>query len=79
MKCECGNDKFTAHQVCHMDVIVNEFNEWQENTPDDKSCCYDSGNPFGPYTCTKCGKEYPDLSERRENLMKAQKDIEDNF
>ena len=79
MKCECGNDKFYAHQVCHMDVVVNEHNDWESNHPDSESCCYESDNPFGPYVCTECDKEYPDLSKRRENLMKAQEDIAEDF
>ena len=51
MKCECGNDKFYAHQIQHCDVIVDENNNWEENAE-----CYDTGAPYGPYTCTKCGK-----------------------
>ena len=61
MKCECKNDKFNAHQKCRMDVIVNEHGEWEENTPDDASACYDSETPYGPFTCTKCGKVYEEL------------------
>jgi len=59
--CECGNAEFYAHQVCHLDVVVNGNNDWQRNSPDDNSACYESGTPFGPYTCTKCGKEYDDI------------------
>ena len=62
MLCKCGNDEFTAHQVCHMDVVVDGHNNWQRNTPDDSSCCYESETPFGPYTCTKCGKEYDSIT-----------------
>ena len=78
-KCECGNTEFIAHQVCHINVVVNGNNDWQRNYPDDNSCCYESNTPFGPYICTQCGQEYPDLSKRRKNLMKVQKDIRDNF
>jgi hypothetical protein len=62
MKCECGNDKFYAHQVCRMDVIVNEHNDWEKNSPDDNSACYDADSPYGPYRCTKCNKEYEELT-----------------
>lgn len=58
MKCECGNDKFYAHQIQHCDVIVDENNNWEENAE-----CYDTGAPYGPYTCTKCGKEYDKLEK----------------
>jgi len=61
MACECGNNQFYAHQVCRMDVIVDGHNEWQSNTPDDQSACYDSDTPYGPYRCTKCGKEFSDI------------------
>ena len=58
MKCECGNDKFFAHQIQHRDVIVDEDNIWEENAE-----YYDVGTPFGPYTCTKCGKIYDELED----------------
>jgi hypothetical protein len=61
MECECGNNEFYAHQICHMDVVVDGSNNWQRNHPDDQSCCYESGSPFGDYTCTECGKVYEDL------------------
>ena len=61
-RCECGNKEFYAHQVCHLDVVVNGHNDWQRNSPDDNSACYESGNPFGPYRCTKCNKEYAEIT-----------------
>ena len=56
MICECGNDKFNAHQQCYHDVVVDGDNHFQE----DKGI-YESETPYGPYTCTKCDKEYPEL------------------
>lgn len=62
MKCKCGHDKFYAYQVCRMDVIVDGDNNWEKNSPDDNSACYDSEAPYGPYCCTKCGEEYEELT-----------------
>ena len=61
MECTCGNDKFKAHQVCYIEIIVNKNNRWESNYPNDKFCCYNSYAPFGPYKCTKCGKEYDEI------------------
>lgn len=58
MKCECGNDRFAAHQIQRYDIIVDENNHWEENVE-----CYDTETPFGPFTCTKCGKEYDKLEK----------------
>jgi len=55
-KCECGNDKFTAHQQCYHDIIVDNCNSFQE----DKGI-YESNTPYGPYECTECDKEYEEL------------------
>ena len=63
-KCECGNDQFYAHQVCHLDVKVDGDNMFLNNEPNDKSACYEAGTPFGPYTCTKCGKETEEIPEK---------------
>ena len=61
-KCECGNDEFNAHQVCRLDVVVGGNNNWLRNSnPDTDKAIYDSETPYGPYTCTKCGKEFNDL------------------
>ena len=57
MKCECGNNRFYAHQVCHHEVIVNGDNVFMEDSE-----IYESELPFGPYRCTKCGKEYEELT-----------------
>lgn len=56
MKCICGNDKFHAHQQCYHDVTVDGNNIFL----DDRGC-YDSEKPYGPYTCTACGKQYEEL------------------
>ena len=57
MKClKCGNDKFVAHQLVRMDIVVDENNNFLEQGE-----IYDSETPYGPYTCTKCGKEYDNI------------------
>lgn len=64
MKCECGNKKFNAHQVCHVDIVVDGDNSFLEN-PGGKGMeanVYESGTPFGPYSCTECGKEYSEIT-----------------
>lgn len=57
MKCKiCGKETFEARQVLHVDVICDGDGEFVENLADtlDQSV-YESGSPFGPYTCTHCG------------------------
>ena len=61
MKCECGNEEFYGHQKCRMDVVVDGDGNWLRNSPDDNSSCYDAENPYGPFRCTKCNKEYEEL------------------
>ena len=63
MKCECGNNRFYAHQLCCTDVIVDEYNNWQSTFFTDCSSCSGPGIPYGPYRCTKCGKEYKENHE----------------
>lgn len=58
MKCVCGCNRFIGHQVVRMDVIVNGNNDFEEQLE-----IYDSETPYGPYTCTNCGKEYDELKE----------------
>lgn len=58
MKCECGNDKFVAHQQCYHDIIV----DGNGNFESDKGI-YESNSPYGPFTCTECDKEYEELKE----------------
>lgn len=54
----CGNNHFMAHQVVRMDVMVDGDNNFE-----DAGEIYDSEKPYGPYTCTKCNREYDDLAE----------------
>lgn len=63
-KCaKCGNDEFYAHQRVYMDVVVDVNNTFIRNISDVESSIYESEVPYGPYTCTKCGREYDSLDE----------------
>ena len=78
MECtHCGNKEFNAHQVCRMDVVVDGDNNWVSNPggADSAASIYDSENPFGPYTCTDCGKEYDELQDNEWHDMKAGKKV----
>lgn len=63
MKCKkCGNDTFIAHQICRMDIMVDESGEFLRNlTGGAEMHIYDSEKPYGPFTCSKCGAEYDAL------------------
>lgn len=64
MNCKvCGNDEFYAHQLVRMDIVCNgegAFISGVHNSPLD---IYDTGKPYGPFTCTLCGAEYDELSK----------------
>ena len=57
LKCpKCGStEAFNAHQVCYIDVVVDTYGTFVSNLCEstDESI-YDSGKPYGPYTCQKC-------------------------
>jgi len=58
-KCpKCGNGKFSGHQQVFMDVFVDSKGDW---ISDASKKPYDSNEPYGPFTCTKCGAEYETL------------------
>lgn len=57
-RCSCGNTKFSAHQVCYHDVVVDSNNNFDRNI-----AIYESENPYGPYYCTECGAEYDELGK----------------
>lgn len=58
MKCKCGSNRFTAHQICHHDVIVDGDGQYTEDV-----LVYHGGKPFGPFTCFICGSVYEELEE----------------
>lgn len=56
MKCVCGNDRFYARQVCYHSITVDGNNFFEDDYG-----VYGCLNPYGPYTCTECGREYDEL------------------
>ena len=62
MICTCGNDHFYAHQIVRVDVIVDADGCFEDNATDRlESSIYDAEKPYGPFTCTSCGREYDEL------------------
>jgi|GEM_PF-1932670 len=55
-RCKCSHDRFSAHQRCYHNIIVDSDNSFVDNVD-----IYDSEKPYGPYSCEKCGAEYDDL------------------
>ena len=64
--CECGNDKFVCRFKYHGDAVVDGNNNWEKDIQVDDSEFY------GPYTCTKCGKEYGELPKIEDQIKKIQ-------
>ena len=65
-RCKCGCNRFYAHQVVHMDVIVDADGMFLDNIPDGiESAIYEAGTPFGPFQCVECGAEYDEITELR--------------
>ena len=62
MICTCGNDRFIGHQIIRADVIVGVDGSFLENVTDLlEDSIYDAEKPYGPFTCTACGREYDEL------------------
>ena len=61
MKCKCGCDRFFAHQLLRVEIIVDEIGCFDDDVGDTlEESIYDS-ETYGPYTCTNCGAEYEEL------------------
>ena len=56
MKCECGNNEFYAHQRVYHDIKVDGNGMFLDDLGS-----YDSDSPYGPFTCTKCDRDYAEL------------------
>lgn len=68
---KCDNGEFSAHQVCRVDIVVDRTNTFLANGGNGlEDSVYDSGTPYGPYVCTRCGKEYEELTDAKEVDMK---------
>lgn len=55
--CECGNKKFICRFKYYGNAIVDSEDNWE------KDVGVDDAKFYGPYTCTKCRKEYPELTD----------------
>ena len=64
MICACGNNRYFAHQILRADIIVDEDGRFDSNIDGSPSSVsiYDAEAPYGPFTCTKCKKEYEELN-----------------
>lgn len=56
--CVCGNQEFFATQRVYETCKVTEENDWIETLSTDEA-----DKPYGPYVCTKCNREYDELSD----------------
>lgn len=62
MRCSCGNCYFFAHQTIRADIVVDETGKFLKNLDSGlETAIYDASEPYGPFTCTACGKEYEEL------------------
>jgi DNA-directed RNA polymerase subunit RPC12/RpoP len=52
----CGSDRFIARQRLYADVIVDS-----SNSVVDSIGTSDCDDPYGPYTCATCGKDFEEL------------------
>lgn len=67
MRCSCGSTWFIGHQLIRADVVVDGNGEFLENCePSLEAANYDAEKPYGPFTCTVCGKEYEELTVEKE-------------
>jgi len=58
----CGCNRFTAKQICRVNVIVDDTNTFLDNQePTMHESIYDAENPFGEYTCVNCYETYDSL------------------
>lgn len=63
MKCKCGCNRFYGHQIVRMDVICDEYGNFDSDITEGlESAIYDSEKPYGPFTCVECGEEYDELT-----------------
>ena len=62
MNCVCGNNEFYAHQQLWADIIVDGDNDFVRNLDGGLiDAINEYSEPYGDYTCTKCGKTYSEL------------------
>lgn len=68
MKCKiCGNEEFNCHQILHMDIVCDGNGTVLRPLKEPfMASCYESESPFGPFTCSKCGANYEELTDGAE-------------
>ena len=68
MKCRfCDGQVFVGHQVCHLDILVDDSGAFLDNMPGGtEASIYESDTPFGPFQCCSCGAVYDELKEGQE-------------
>lgn len=68
MKCRfCDGQVFVGHQVCHLDILVDDSGAFLDNMPGGaEASIYESDPPFGPFQCCGCGAVYDELKEGQE-------------
>ena len=59
LRCDCGHNEFNGQQLLRVEVIVDQDGQFLRNQCFDlvDMVVYDADDPFGPFTCAKCGKE----------------------
>ena len=64
MKCRfCDGQVFVGHQVCHLDILVDDSGAFLDNMPGGaEASIYESNTPFGPFQCCGCGAVYDAVS-----------------
>lgn len=67
MKCRfCDGQVFVGHQVCHLDILVDDSGAFLDNMPGGaEASIYESNTPFGPFQCCGCGAVYDELKDKR--------------
>lgn len=70
MKCKfCDGQVFVGHQVCHMDILVDDSGAFLDNMPSGaEASIYESDTPFGPFQCCGCGAVYDELKGGQEEV-----------
>lgn len=62
MKCKCGCDRFFAHQLLRVEIIVDGKGYYEEDAGKTLADSIYDAETYGPYTCVECGAEYEDLT-----------------
>jgi hypothetical protein len=70
MACKCGGNRFVGRQVCRHDIVVDDYNVWQENCGTAEDSIYDAEQPYGPYTCLSCEMVWDELPQFKVRRMK---------